>query len=101
MAEPFAAAAMENARSEAPKPRRKGLSLFERMTGSGRHRTAAKAAEPEIKPVEAAPRLPMADSPERPGQPSLEGLDSADSSSSTAAEEEMLEIPAFLRRQAN
>jgi len=108
-AEPFAAAAMENARSEAPKPRRKGLSLFERMTGSGRHpaaeKAAEKAAEAERKPAVAAPRLPMPDNrmdtPEGPGQPSLEGLDSTNPSSPTAAEEEMLEIPAFLRRQAN
>jgi len=101
VAEPFAVAAMENAFSETPKPRRKALSLFERMTGSGRQQTAVKAAEPENKPAVAMSLPPMADQPERPGQPSLEGLGSADSPSPSAAEEEMLEIPAFLRRQAN
>jgi len=101
VAEPFAEAAMENARSEPLKPRRKGLSLFERMTGSGRSRTIAKTAEPALKPAMAATRLPLSEPVERPGQPSLEGLDSAAPTPATAAEEEMLEIPAFLRRQAN
>ena len=101
VAEPFAVAAMENALSETPKPGRKALSLFERMTGSGRQQTAVKAAEPENKPTVAMSLPPMADQPERPGQPSLEGLGSADSPSPSAAEEKMLEIPAFLRRQAN
>jgi cell division protein FtsZ len=108
-AEPFAAAAMENARSEPAQPRRKGLTLFERMTGSGRARqrqpTPPKVDDPDPKPsaAGAAPTLrrPVPGAPEADGQPRLGGLDSADQTSSAAAEEEMLEIPAFLRRQAN
>ncbi len=102
-AEPFAAAAMENARSEPPQERRRGLSLFERMTGSGRPQKP-KAEEPRLSPESA----PKAVAPSRPaptqepsGQASLSGLDSSSASKTSAAEEEMLEIPAFLRRQAN
>ncbi len=102
-AEPFAAAAMENARSEPPQERRRGLSLFERMTGSGRPQKP-KAEEPRLSssapnPAPAAPTAPA--SRDIGGQPSLNGLDSANSAAPSAAEEEMLEIPAFLRRQAN
>jgi cell division protein FtsZ len=105
-AEPFAAAAMENARSEPPKERRRGLSLFERMTGSGRPQKP-QAEEPRLAP-EPAPKAtaparpaPAAQPQETGGQASLSGLDSSRSSATSAAEEEMLEIPAFLRRQAN
>jgi cell division protein FtsZ len=99
--EPFAVAAMENARSEPPKPRRKTLSLFERVTRTGRQQAAANAAKLEIKPVVTTSAPPMAGQLEQPGQPSLEGLGSADTPSPSAAEEAMLQIPAFLRRQAN
>jgi cell division protein FtsZ len=105
-AEPFAAAAMENARSEPAAPRRKALTLFERMTGTGRARTEPTPPQkpdlPKNKPEALAPvqsAMPMA--PEPSGQPQLGGLDSAERASQTPAEEEMLEIPAFLRRQAN
>ncbi|MEX2618034.1 MAG: cell division protein FtsZ [Alphaproteobacteria bacterium] len=101
-AEPFAAAAMENARSEPPKERRRGLSLFERMTGSGRPQKP-QAEEPRLAPKAAGPARPAPTTrpQETGGQASLSGLDSSSSPSTSAAEEEMLEIPAFLRRQAN
>ncbi|NKB54890.1 MAG: cell division protein FtsZ [Alphaproteobacteria bacterium] len=108
-AEPFAAAAMENARSEPAAPRRKALTLFERMTGTGRARPQSEPTPPQ-KPVEPTQkaemptpvrRQPPAAEPEQVGQPQLGGLESTDRSSQTPAEEEMLEIPAFLRRQAN
>ena len=103
-AEPFAAAAIENARSEPPQPRRKGLTLFERMTGTGRARTQAKPTPPTVKPEAKAESKP-APKPEPVAgdtrQPQLGGLDSTDAAATSAAEEEMLEIPAFLRRQAN
>lgn len=105
-AEPFAAAAMENARSEPAAPRRKALTLFERMTGTGRARTEPtppqKPEVPRQKPEAVAPVQPVTQiAPEPSGQPQLGGLDSAERASQTPAEEEMLEIPAFLRRQAN
>jgi len=103
-AEPFAAAAIENARSEPPQPRRKGLTLFERMTGTGRAKTqtepSVSTAKPEPKTEARAPARP-APTPVETGQPQLGGLDSTDSTAQSPAEEEMLEIPAFLRRQAN
>ncbi len=103
-AEPFAAAAIENARSEPPQPRRKGLTLFERMTGTGRARTQNEPGGPATKPapkaeLQSAPRPEPA--PVETGQPLLGGLDSADTAAQSPAEEEMLEIPAFLRRLAN
>ncbi len=103
-AEPFAAAAIENARSEPPQPRRKGLTLFERMTGTGRARPqiepSAIAKQPGAKAeAKVSPRPKPA--PLETGQPQLGGLDSADQTGPSPAEEEMLEIPAFLRRQAN
>jgi cell division protein FtsZ len=106
-AEPFAAAAMENARSEPAPPTRKALTLFERMTGTGRARpqtgsngapmpAESKLPKPEAKkPPRREPAAP------EPGQPQLGGLDSSGQTAQTPAEEEMLEIPAFLRRQAN
>jgi cell division protein FtsZ len=100
-AEPFAAAAMENARSEPPKERRRGLSLFERMTGTGRTQKP-KAEEPHLTepaPKASAPR--PAPARDASGQSSFNGLDSGSDPAPSAAEEEMLEIPAFLRRQAN
>ena len=99
-AEPFAAAAIENARSEPPQPRRKGLTLFERMTGTGRARTQAEPTPPTVKPEAKAESKPEPVSGDT-GQPQLGGLDSTDAAAPSAAEEEMLEIPAFLRRQAN
>ena len=99
-AEPFAAAAFENARSEPPQPRRKSLTLFERMTGSGRARTQAEPTPPLIKTESKAEPKPETTDTD-PGQPQLGGLESTDPAPPSAAEEEMLEIPAFLRRQAN
>jgi cell division protein FtsZ len=105
-AEPFAAAAMENARSEPAQPKRKALTLFERMTGTGRAKPQSQTA-PASKPADPTSRLEEIPSPRREpsapelGQPQLGGLDSDTQASHTPAEEEMLEIPAFLRRQAN
>ena len=101
-AEPFAAAAIENARSEAPQPRRKGLTLFERMTGSGRARSQTEPAAPAVNPeANVEPTQKTGVATPNSGQPQLGGLDSADGQTTSAPEEEMLEIPAFLRRQAN
>ena len=103
-AEPFAAAAMENARSEPAQPRRKGLTLFERMTGTGR---AKPQSEPNPPAKQSAQKTETRVETRREptavesGQPQLGGLDSTDQSAQSPAEEEMLEIPAFLRRQAN
>ncbi|MBE0531667.1 MAG: cell division protein FtsZ [Rhodospirillales bacterium] len=93
-ADPFAGAAMSNgarASSERPnveavKPR--GPSLFEKVTGTGR------AAKPKIEP---AP-VPM---PATKEQSEIGGLDPSDRLQDSQSGDDLLDIPAFLRRQAN
>jgi len=86
--DPFAAAAMENGARAPQKPMKsRGQSLFERVTGVGR-RIAAEA--------EPAPRV----QPQPPAQPRLGPLDPSDRLG-PAKDEDLLDIPAFLRRQAN
>jgi cell division protein FtsZ len=91
--EPFAAAAMENARNDGGKSQneRRRPSLFERMTGAGKpttKETATVSPMPNLKP--AAPEVVEPKAPEADERFQL-----------SQAEEEMLDIPAFLRRQAN
>ncbi len=125
-AEPFAAAAIENANPDAQPRRRRGLTLFERMTGAGRNRSgsqpetedeAANSSAPSANQAAAAtpeqdvatqshdPRPRIVSSQEPAGaatsQPALKGLEDTKREPTSLAEEEMLEIPAFLRRQAN
>jgi cell division protein FtsZ len=90
-ADPFAAADMANAapRAEPVKEKRRGPSLFERVTGTGRARAQAAAA-----PAPAAP------APAPTAQPRLGGLDPVDRAAQPA-QDDLLDIPAFLRRQAN
>ncbi|MGO1120213.1 cell division protein FtsZ [Rhodovibrionaceae bacterium A322] len=113
--DPFAAAELANASSEAPKKSgtRSKLNLFARVTGAAKARKAEAAAEAESKttplPNRAAtqrPATPLPSQPARPAadnraQPSLTGLDSKDRLSTSKEDEELLDIPAFLRRQAN
>ncbi|HEX6842427.1 MAG TPA: cell division protein FtsZ [Stellaceae bacterium] len=82
----FAAAAMENGGRVPQKPKGRGPSLFERVTGVAR------------RSAEAEPPPPRAATP--PNQPRLGALDPADRLR-PAKEEDVLDIPAFLRRQAN
>jgi cell division protein FtsZ len=91
-ADPFAAADMANAapRAEPVKEKRRGPSLFERVTGTGRARAQA--------PQAAAPAAPAAPTPA--AQPRLGGLDPVDRATQPA-QDDLLDIPAFLRRQAN
>jgi cell division protein FtsZ len=91
--DPYAAAAMENGgRPAAPKYKPRGPSLFERVTGVGRSRHAAGEAEHSHRPVPAATQ---------PQQPRLGALDPGDRLVGSRSEEDLLDIPAFLRRQAN
>jgi cell division protein FtsZ len=86
--DPYAAAAMENGGRAPQKPvKSRGQSLFERVTGVGRRQVAE---------VEPQPRL----APTLPAQPRLGPLDPADRLT-PAKDEDLLDIPAFLRRQAN
>jgi cell division protein FtsZ len=79
---------------EAPRPARRGPSLFERVTGTGRARPAATTARPTA-PATAPAQAPAA------AQPRLGGLDPADRVAGQKSEDDLLDIPAFLRRQAN
>jgi cell division protein FtsZ len=92
-ADPFAAAELANAapRAEPVKEKRRGPSLFERVTGTGRARAQAQAAA-------STPAAPAAPAPA--AQPRLGGLDPVDRTAAPA-QDDLLDIPAFLRRQAN
>ena len=82
-AEPFAAAAMANGPEPTPE-RRRGPTLFERVTGSGRARQLRPKRERAADALAEAP-TPVA----------------ADRLVPARVEEDLLDIPAFLRRQAN
>ena len=86
IAPPLQPAVPETARAPA-KPKSRMPSLFERVTNAGR---LIKREEPEVRPAPARPQ------PQRLGAP-----DPADRISLARSEEDVLDIPAFLRRQAN
>ena len=86
--DPFAAAALANGGRLSEKPKRRATSLFARVTGAARGR----------EPAEGRPVQPTAE----PVQPKLGGLDPVDRiKTSELDEDDLLDIPAFLRRQAN
>jgi len=79
-------------RSDAlPRPKGRVPSLIERVTGVGRARPPAPAPDRAPRPAAA---------PSRPAQPRLAPLD-PEERSGTTKEDDLLDIPAFLRRQAN
>jgi len=73
-------------------------SLFERVTGTGRARKPSEMPESQQPPAE--PTAPAAE-PVARKEPRFEAVDEEPAPQSTRADEDMLEIPAFLRRQAN
>ncbi len=107
--------------------RKKAPGLFAKMTGGaaralqaatqgGEQRNPAKVPAPGAQPAartsaeprataEPSPRAPSGPAdqgPARPAaQPRLSGLDPAGRSSGAQLDEDLLDIPAFLRRQAN
>ena len=113
-ADPFAIAAMANGAAERAK--RRGFGLFQRVTGPRARRDDAppildepaepRLEEPVVRRASAAPRTPPGPPPGPTGtkpqaQPNLGGLEPATRKSAHDEEEDLLEIPAFLRRQAN
>jgi cell division protein FtsZ len=93
--DPYAAAAMENGARLPQKPvKSRGQSLFERVTGVSRRAPAEAETAPRTMPP-----APRTTSP-APAQPRLGPLDPADRLNANK-EEDLLDIPAFLRRQAN
>jgi cell division protein FtsZ len=95
--DPFTDAAMKNGsrspEGEPVKAKPRVSSLFARVTGAGRVSRATKA---EFAPEPAAER-PVA----QPTQQRLGGLNPEERLPASQPEEEVLDIPAFLRRQAN
>ncbi len=80
------------ARDPAPRPKGRVPSLIERVTGVGRARQAAPAPD--------RPNHPPVGPAAKPAQPRLASLEPDDRPGSSK-EEDLLDIPAFLRRQAN
>lgn len=118
-ADPFAAAAMENGSLDHDQPGaaelkrgvNRGPSLFERVTGSAKNTLSgfgssksngameaeqSEASEPaaETAPSEAQPPAGLS-------EPRLGGMDREERVQGSAGEDDLLDIPAFLRRQAN
>jgi cell division protein FtsZ len=79
-------------RDLAPKPKGRVPSLIERVTGVGRARTPAPA---QLEPTARQPIAPAV----KAAQPRLASLEPEDRPGSK--EDDLLDIPAFLRRQAN
>jgi cell division protein FtsZ len=107
-AEPFAAAAVANgAGGPAPAARARPAvpSLFERVTGISRV-AKPKVSVTQPTPIRSEPKVgsapaAMTMAPESPVQPTLGGLDATERPVASTAEDDLLDIPAFLRRQAN
>ncbi len=111
MPEPVVAAPQVEAVRPAPKPASRGPSLFERVTKAGRllHREEPEIARvapvmtaapvPAPTPAPAPAPTPTAAAPAPTAQAKLGPLDPAERPGSK--EEDLLDIPAFLRRQAN
>jgi cell division protein FtsZ len=103
----------QTAQQPAPQPpveKKRSYSLFERVTGAVRRsENAAAAAQPAPQPQRAIPTLGTG-APTRTqhyesniapvGQPRL-GIDAPARPKASTPEDDLLEIPAFLRRQAN
>ncbi|MEQ8335491.1 cell division protein FtsZ [Nisaea sp.] len=92
--DPFQAAAMANAGRREETGGEKGPSLFTRMTGMG----GKKPAEPA---PEARPQRFVDIHSAEPKQARLGSLDQSERVAPTRQEDDLLDIPAFLRRQAN
>ena len=105
-ADPFAEAALENGSGEATGKRKKP-SLFERVAEaagvvSGERRPhLGQRVEPVAAPAKQAQPRQAAPASAGVNQPRLGGLEPTGRAGRTDAEGEMLDIPAFLRRQAN
>ena len=102
--DPFKEADLVNGGS-ADDSRRRGPNLFQRITGSSRD-AKPEAAKPAT-PPSPAPAQPSAETkPEKPQetapqQARLSGVDPDDRVQTSQTDDDLLEIPAFLRRQAN
>jgi cell division protein FtsZ len=80
------------------RPKGRVPSLIERVTGVGRARAAAPPPPAPAATERSVPRPPAA--APRPAQPRLTPLEPEDRPGGSK-EDDLLDIPAFLRRQAN
>jgi cell division protein FtsZ len=92
--------------------KKRSFSLFERVTGAARRAETALSHTPSQPAPQGeramptfgarvAPRAPQPDTTMIPmGQPRL-GIDAPAKTKASSPEDDLLEIPAFLRRQAN
>ncbi len=106
-ADPFAEAAFENGAGDGGGQRKKPT-LFERVaeaagvvSGERRALLTQQRVEPVAAAAAAPPPKPVSPAAMDGRQPRLGGLEPGRGSGATGAEGEMLDIPAFLRRQAN
>ena len=84
----------------AGQPRKRSMSLFERVTGLGwRGREEGEAEAEELAQVQNRPQ-PSLQAPAKPA-PAARQAEGADRAKAGRTEEDVLDIPAFLRRQAN
>jgi cell division protein FtsZ len=103
---PLAHPAVPTAAEAPARPRGRGPSLIERVTGVGRVRVsppqapASPAAAPAAAPRPTAPPPAPPAAAARPAQPRLTQLE-PEERAATNKEDDLLDIPAFLRRQAN
>ena len=106
--EPFAEAAMANG-ARTTSNRAGSPSLLERMTGTGRARKAREAADDSATPS-STPTTPKADTVTASTAPApsaeavapvLPQVEASDRLAPPRLDEDLLDIPAFLRRQAN
>jgi cell division protein FtsZ len=97
---PLAHPAVQTAAMDPARQRGRGPSLIERVTGVGRRAVPPAPAPTPPMPV-AAPRPAVAPpQPPRPTQPRLPPLE-PEERTGNSKEDDLLDIPAFLRRQAN
>jgi len=111
--DPMAEAALVNGAEVQARP--KGLSLFERVTGGAKNKVAMfgqAKPEPQAPAAKAEPTMSYGPAP-KPAmrstgggqqallEPTLGGLDPEERLQTSPSEDDLLDIPAFLRRQAN
>jgi cell division protein FtsZ len=100
---PLAHPAVPSPAAEPTRPTRRGPSLIERVTGVGRARATPPVAAPAPQRPAApapAPTAAPAQTPARPVQQRLGSLE-PEERTGNSKEDDLLDIPAFLRRQAN
>jgi cell division protein FtsZ len=108
-ADPPLAGGLRPSAAEPPRPaqpeRRRAPNLFARVTGAAWARSSGPAERTEPTPAPLPATTPATAIPAKPASPApqsrLAGLDPQDRGSATKTEEDLLDIPAFLRRQAN